>query len=219
MAGQNGKKAAQRAALEKARKEQRAKELRSRVLTWSIVGVVIVGLGTGAGVVIADAAREQAAVAEAAASPVPGVTEVDDLTAEHVPDLPEPVATEVGTLVPPVGGEHDPVWQNCGVYTEPVATFNAVHSLEHGAVWVTYAPGLSDDDVAVLRDAVGPYPYTILSPFTDLAAPVVLTAWGVQLELEDVNDERLDTFLAKYVQGEQTPEPGAACSGGLGSPA
>lgn len=189
------------------------------MLTWSIVGLVVAGAVGGAVAVIAGAAGEQRELAEAASSPIAGVEETADLSAQHVPVLPEPVASVPGTLLPPVGGDHDPVWLNCGIYPEPVPTFNAVHSLEHGAVWVTYAPGLADSQIAALTDAVQPYPYTILSPFDELAAPIVVTAWGVQLELEDAEDERLDVFLARYVQGEQTPEPGAACSGGVGQPA
>jgi hypothetical protein len=38
---------------------------------------------------------------------------------------------------PPAGGEHNPVWQNCGYYAEPVRDENAVRSLEHGAVWLS----------------------------------------------------------------------------------
>ena len=41
---------------------------------------------------------------------------------------------------PPIGGDHNPVWQNCGVYRDPVLDEMAVHSLEHGAVWITYRP-------------------------------------------------------------------------------
>lgn len=218
MAKKSGSATDRKAALAAAQAEQRRRQVRTRVLTWGAVGLVVAGLAVGAAVVIGGAAQDQVELAEAAASPIAGTTETADLTAEHVPDLPEPVASAAGTLLPPVGGEHDPVWLNCGVYTQPVTTFNAVHSLEHGAVWVTYAPGLADDQVALLEAAVAPYAYTILSPFDELAAPIVLTAWGVQLELDDASDERLEVFLARYVQGEQTPEPGAACTGGIGEP-
>src|ERR687891_454587 len=54
--------------------------------------------------------------------------------------------------IPPVGGPHDPVWQNCGFYDMPVRDENAVHSLEHGAVWITYSPDLPQDQVDELRD-------------------------------------------------------------------
>lgn len=35
---------------------------------------------------------------------------------------------------PPTNGDHDPLWQNCGFYEEPVRDEHAVHSLDHGAV-------------------------------------------------------------------------------------
>ena len=44
---------------------------------------------------------------------------------------------------PPAGGDHLGIWHNCGVYTVPLLDEAAVHSLEHGAVWVTYRPDLT----------------------------------------------------------------------------
>ena len=46
---------------------------------------------------------------------------------------------------PPAGGPHAEVWQNCGFYDEPVVKERAVHSQEHGAVWITYRPDLPAD--------------------------------------------------------------------------
>lgn len=195
------------------RAEQARRERRRRLLTIGAVVAVILALGGGTAAVILGAQRERATVEAAAEEPIADVEETTDLSADHVEAPIEP------TALPPVGGDHSPVVQNCGVYTEPVPAENAVHSLEHGAVWITYRPDLSPEDVAALRDLVEDEPYTLLSPYPELAAPVVLTAWGVQLEIEDVADERIATFLAKYVQGEQTPEPGAPCSGGNGTPA
>ncbi|WP_372595162.1 DUF3105 domain-containing protein, partial [Actinotalea sp.] len=92
------------------------------------------------------------------------------------------------------------------------------HSLEHGAVWITYRPDLAQAQVDVLTELARGEGYVLLSPFPDLAAPVVLTAWGVQLQVDDADDPRVEPFLVTYVQGEQTPEPGAPCSGGVGEP-
>ena len=114
---------------------------------------------------------------------------------------------------PPAGGEHAPVWLNCGVYSEPVKNENAVHSMEHGAVWVTYRPDLPAEQVATLTEKV-PDTYAVLSPVDGMTAPVVASAWGKQLELTGVDDPRLAQFIKTYRQGPQTPEPGAACTGG-----
>ncbi len=119
---------------------------------------------------------------------------------------------------PPVGGNHNPVWQNCGIYTNPIANENAVHSMEHGAVWITYQPTLGVQDVTQLQNLVHGHSYALLSPYKGLPAPVVISAWGVQLQVKSANDPRLALFLTKYEQGPQTQEPGAACSGGTGTP-
>ena len=120
---------------------------------------------------------------------------------------------------PPVGGEHNPVWQNCGYYAQPIADENAVHSLEHGAVWITYSPDLPQDEVEHLRDLAENESYLLVSPRENLPSPVVASAWGKQLTLESADDPDLERFIEAYAQGPQTPEKGATCSGGLGQPA
>jgi hypothetical protein len=120
--------------------------------------------------------------------------------------------------LPPVGGVHSPRWQNCGIYNEPVETKNAVHSMEHGAVWIAYDPSLADDQVAQLQDLVRGQSYLLLSPYPGLDGPVVLNAWGIQLQVDSAADERVAQFINQYRLGPQTPEFGAACDGGLGLP-
>jgi Protein of unknown function (DUF3105) len=124
---------------------------------------------------------------------------------------------------PPVGGDHSAVWQNCGVYDRPVANENAVHSLEHGAVWITYLPDLPSAEVDRLRALVkasydGPDRYVVLSPYPGQSAPIIASAWGHQLTLQNAGDPRLQGFINYFRQGPQTLEPGAPCSGGTGSP-
>lgn len=78
---------------------------------------------------------------------------------------------------PPVGGPHHPVWASCGFYEEEIPAERAVHSMEHGAVWVTYQPDLPDDQQSVLAEAADTETYLLASPFPDLSA-VVARAWG-----------------------------------------
>tara|TARA_B100000678_G_C18129537_1_gene470081 strand:- start:283 stop:813 length:531 start_codon:yes stop_codon:yes gene_type:complete len=113
---------------------------------------------------------------------------------------------------PSVGGDHHPVWLGCNgdVYEEPVAEENAVHSLEHGAVWITYQPSITGEQYAMLEGKMAGYSF--LSPYPEQESPIMLTAWGVQLSLDSADDPRVDQFLAKYRQGPQTPEPGATCN-------
>ncbi|WP_435201088.1 DUF3105 domain-containing protein [Janibacter sp. GS2] len=116
---------------------------------------------------------------------------------------------------PPVGGEHNNAWLNCGVYDEVVPNEHAVHSLEHGAVWVTYEPDLAKSEVETLEEDL-PDTYTVLSPYEGtMDAPIVLSAWNQQLEVDSADDPRIKGFIKEYRQGPQTPEPGAACTGGV----
>lgn len=119
---------------------------------------------------------------------------------------------------PPAGGVHNPAWLNCGYYPAPVPNQYAVHSLEHGAVWITYRPDLPAAQVDALRGRANAQTFMLVSPYPDLPAPVVASAWGKQVRLDSASDPALDTFIRDFRQGPQTPEPGAACTGGVGTP-
>ena len=83
-----------------------------------------------------------------------------------------------------------PVWQNCGFYGRPIPNETAVHSLEHGAVWITYRPDLSADQVDMLRRLARSQTFVLVSPFPELPSPVVASAWGRQLQLESARPGR-----------------------------
>ncbi len=94
----------------------------------------------------------------------------------------------------------------------------AVHSLEHGAVWITYRPDLLPDQVTRIRQIAKGQAYVLASPYPDLPAPVVVSAWERQLRLDSAEDARLDQFILVFKQGPTTPERGAPCGGGVGNP-
>ena len=119
---------------------------------------------------------------------------------------------------PPVGGNHAPICQNCGFYDTPVPSENAVHSLEHGAVWITCLSGLSREQIEALRRLIHDQTYVLVSPYRDLQVPVVASACGPQQRLDSADDPHLRQFLQAFRLGSQAPEPGEPCSGGMGLP-
>jgi hypothetical protein len=152
----------------------------------------------------------------ATATGIPGVVLTTGLSHDHVShkvDYP---------THPPVGGEHWPPsafgaigWMACAVYTAPVVDEFAVHSLEHGAVWVTYLPSLPASGVAQLQQLAGIRPdYVLVSLYPGQRSPVEITAWGAQLAVTDPTDVRLAQFTRTYAGGGQGGELGADCAHG-----
>ena len=174
------------------------------VLTGGVLGLLLVGIlvyavmNQGAGFL--DPLGE-------ADKKVSGVQKYDNLKFDHV-------ATKVDyPQSPPVGGKHNGVWENCAVYTSAIANEHAVHSLEHGAVWITYRPDLPADQVAKLAAKVQGNAFRLMSPYPGLKSAVSLQAWGRQIFLDKATDPKVDKFLDAYTQGPQAREQ-AACSGG-----
>lgn len=208
---QNNPASARRAKLEEARRKERARERRVRIITISASVAVVAALVAGGGYLMSQANEKEEKENQAKTSPVTGERSWDDLGREHV-------ANKVDyPMNPPVGGDHNPVWMNCDadVYTKAIPNENAVHSLEHGAVWVTYNDKAKDADIEALAERVGKTSHSLMSPVADQKDPLMLSAWGKQLTVKSATDARVAQFFTKYVQGAQTPEPGASCSGGV----
>jgi len=116
--------------------------------------------------------------------------------------------------VPPNQGEHSPVWQRCGFYVEPIGDEHAVHSLEHGALWVTYRPELPPDDIGLLRNLAREAEDVLVSPYPEgLPAPVVVSAWGWEVRLDPFAWTQLDEAVRDAREAADPPEPGAGCEG------
>jgi hypothetical protein len=177
--------------------------------TYVIIGLIAaVFIGGFAALVIVDARQK------AASSPPDSVQSFDVGPAgDHTEGDVDYAQT------PPAGGAHNPVWQNCGFYEEPVSDETAVHSLEHGAVWITYTPDVPQDEIERLADLSESNDFVLVSSYPGQDSPIVATAWGKQLSLESAEDSNLERFINAYSQGPQTPEPGALCTGGVGDPA
>lgn len=186
----------------------RMKQRRRNLFVYGGFGLVIVAIVVVVSFVITGSIQTRNETALAAKNPIAEVTTYPNLSRNHV-QTPVTYPQQPG-----VGGDHAATWTNCGIYTDPVNQQRAVHSLEHGAVWITYKKDLPAADIAELTDLVKGKPYVLLSPNTDQAAAITATAWGTQLNVTDASDKRLPVFIKAYAMGPQTPEPGAPCSGG-----
>lgn len=179
-----------------------------------VVGLVLVGLLVATGCTddgAGSAGGEQAAPAQPAPEGIDGVVAIRAPgDRRHLDgDLQYPTS-------PPIGGDHNEIWANCKFYEAPVPDENAVHSLEHGAVWVAYGPDAPAEELTLLAGRIGQETHLMASPYEGLPSAYVLSAWERRLELDSLTDPRFEQFLATYLQGPTTPEEGVACSGGAG---
>ncbi len=214
---------ARRARIEEIRRAERARQRRTTTvaIVATVAAVLVIALGGWYLVSILQeespsgdqetAAGDQESPSgdqETAAGLIEGERTWTDLGRDHV-------TTDVDyPMSPPAGGDHAPVWVDCDatVHATEIPEEEAVHGLEHGAVWITYDDRAAEADVRALGDRVSATPYTFLSPYPDQSSPITLTAWGHQLGVDDASDPRIEEFLSRYVQGDQTPEKGATCT-------
>ena len=184
----------------KIQKANQSAERRRGAMIWGSAAVVlalIVGAITWAVV------RESPALAD-----LSGVKEYEYEAAVH---RAEPIDYHEN---PPVGGPHHDAWWNCGVYQDELPEEHVVHSLEHGAVWLTYQPDLPADQVAAL-EKLGEQDYMLVSPKSDQDTPVAASSWGRQLKLDTADERVLTAYVREFKQNpETTPEFGAACTNG-----
>lgn len=128
--------------------------------------------------------------------------------------------------VPPNEGKHSPVWQRCGFYPEPVDEEHAVHSLEHGVIWITYGPDVVPADIERLREMARTDDELLISPYPEgLPAPITVSAWGLQILVDPVDANHVEDAVRAARDAVDAPEPGAGCdgpnlwlTGGIGDP-
>lgn len=254
MANKRETSSARRERLEQIRKQQQVAERRRLVMGTAVVvvilAVVVVGVVVGvlhnkkspykAGNQIIPAGPE---TSQTTVQPTPkqvtntsGIKGVIAYDTEGWPGNGNPHTGALGhdhvtgpvtyAVTPPVGGPHNPIWMNAGVYTKPVPTERAVHNLEHGAIWITYRPTLAATEIRALQDLVGKQTmidegnnsnrYMDLTPWASdkLPSPIVVSSWGYQLRVSSPTDPRIQQFIDKFRHNKKyTPEYGAAVDG------
>jgi hypothetical protein len=109
---------------------------------------------------------------------------------------------------PPTGGPHFTQPWPVGIFDEPIPDGNAVHSLEHGIVRISYNPALlTAEQIDVLEEVADEFRRdVILSPRPQNELPVYAASWGQILRLETIDAELLRDFAR--TNRDRSPEPG-----------
>jgi hypothetical protein len=208
-------RAEKRAAQMELFKKQEASRKRNRLLgiIGAIVALVLV-VGAVTTVIIINATPQQTPEAQLSGDYSDRVQLYPDLEATHTESR---VTYDV---IPPVGGPHNPTWLQCGIYDEEQQNENAVHDLEHGAVWLTYDPAFATDaQIEALRDLARERgSYMLVSPYDGIGEAMAASAWGAQLRFDDVDDPVLAEFIENYWRSPDSPEPNATCNSPLIGP-
>ncbi|HEY8474670.1 MAG TPA: DUF3105 domain-containing protein [Natronosporangium sp.] len=184
------------------------------LLTFVVVGVIAAGLIVYSFVAQRGSAQE---TWQERANAIEGIhnyreSNPEMLTNQHV------TGTQQYEVTPPVGGNHNGAWQNCqgNVYTEPIHNEHAVHSLEHGAIWITYNPDLVDQSqIDQLASLVEGNEKMLMSPYPDMDIPISLQAWGYQLRVSDPGDPRINEFIRALRINASLEGPSARCDSGV----
>ena len=122
---------------------------------------------------------------------------------------------------PPASGPHLPAPLAAGVYTSPPSIYNAIHSLEHGAVEIWYPPSAAgSSELAKIQDfyrqstekdhiIVAPYDYPSDGAAGALPAggQMVLVAWHHMQTCAHLNLPAAQLFVKSYRTTTGTPVP------------
>ena len=191
---------AQRQHERQARRAQR--RFKARLLRWILFGVVaLIALTLVAGLLVVPGLV-----------PTGGATQAlspDDRLegpGEHLAMLPAFHISETDTFagynsIPPTTGNHWAVPAEWGIYDEPVPNERQVHNLEHGGIIIQYD---SEDEGLIARleelaRSLRGFPScVIVAPYPDMEHPIALTAWGVLLTMDDLDEAAIREFANFY---------------------
>lgn len=112
---------------------------------------------------------------------------------------------------PPTSGPHSGMFEQWGIYEQPVPKEVAVHNMEHAGVIVWYncaggAEALSDADCAELKNnlasivqpALAGGESIIMTPYSNMDERIALSAWQHLDKFNEFDAERVMTFIETF---------------------
>lgn len=111
---------------------------------------------------------------------------------------------------PPTSGPHLSNLQPCDLYNDEVPDEAVLHSLEHGAIWITYKDKDNSELVGQLREVFEEESAkVILSPRSQNESAIAVASWGRLLKLDEFDKQQILDFIQS--NRNNSPEPLAQC--------
>lgn len=102
---------------------------------------------------------------------------------------------------PPTSGWHNPRPAEWGVYKEELPDEVLIHNLEHGGIWISYKPDITEDIRKKLWSFYDKYGRKIIvAPRSKNDADIALAAWNRldKFSAEEYSDERVNRFIKAF---------------------
>lgn len=111
---------------------------------------------------------------------------------------------------PPTSGPHWSSPAECKIYTKEIPDESVLHSLEHGAVWVSYKDKDNKKLAQKLTDLINSESgKLVLSPRSKNDSVIAVASWGRLMKLEEFDGGKISEFID--ANKNQSPEPFASC--------
>ncbi len=122
---------------------------------------------------------------------------IPELSRDHIPVGSSHVAYNSN---PPTSGPHYADPQPCGIYDEEIPDEAVIHTLEHGAVWISFRPDISAELKDALTSLAQRYSKVVLSPRKANESDVAAAAWTrlLKVSASTFNPELLEDFIKAW---------------------
>ncbi|QQG45141.1 MAG: DUF3105 domain-containing protein [Candidatus Sungiibacteriota bacterium] len=175
-----------RADLKRVRVDEALKRKNKRRLLWTILVLAVLIVLVGGGILLSRSRSKN----------LPGVF-VSDEGREHV----SPGHPHTYNSNPPTSGPHFAQPAEWGIYKEELPDENLIHNLEHGGVWISYKPGISEEIRKKLEGFFEKYGRKIIvEPRSKNDLDIALVAWNRldKFNASDFSEERVDRFIKAF---------------------
>lgn len=197
--------------LSKHERKKKLKELRrgqdhknglmKRIRNWGIVIVVFI-MGVIGFIQLTKKTPEQIQF-EQEVKAVSLEGKVEDFPIEGRDHVPAGTSVDYQTN-PPTSGSHLAEAEKWGIFSNEIDDMAAVHSMEHGGIWISYKD-ISQEEIVILEE-VGKQnsQSTVVSPRSGNDSKIVIASWGKMVKLETAEKALIQKYIDTYKN--QAPE-------------